>query len=294
MAVSGLTPARLIWCDWKPALRSLRRFPLKSVTRSIDYASVRIGARDVLLPSAVEDLVEETRGPLDINRSRFGQCREYSANSTLTFSAPDPQQNPEQSQALPAALPPGAPVPPEPAAPQSAQTLPTPVALPPNSNIVLGLDAHLRPENAVMGSAVNAHLLSDIRYKGKLLAPKGTPVHGVLQQYVRADDGSVYTFTLTIEFNELVLPGGVVPFQAWLKSIDTPVKGLWWLIPAEGGMMQAVRYTGPGAVADDSMVERVQGTPKPGVAVLLIRRQESFHLFPGTRMTWITSDGAPR
>jgi hypothetical protein len=269
------------------------RFPLKSVTRNIDYASVRIGARDVLLPSAVEDLVEETSGPLNTNLSRFGHCREYTTSSTLTFDEPAARQAHEQPEVSLTAAPPNAQVPPEPAAPPNAQTPPVPAALPPNTHIVLGLDAHLRPENAVMGAAVNAHLLSDIRYKGKLMAPKGTPVHGVLQQYIKADDGFVYSFTLTIEFNELALPGGAVPFRAWLKSIDTPVKGLWWLIPSEGGMMQSVHYTGPGAAADDSLVERVKGDPKPGVAVLIVRRQESFHLFPGTRMTWITSDDVP-
>jgi hypothetical protein len=79
-----------------------------------------------------------------------------------------------------------------------------------------------------------------------------------------------------------------------LKSIDTPVKGLYWLVPAEPGMMQSAHYAGPGAAADDGGVERVRLEAKPGVAVLLIRRQASFHLFPGTRMTWITLDDAPK
>jgi hypothetical protein len=157
----------------------------------------------------------------------------------------------------------------------------------------LGLDAHLRPENAVIGGPVNAHLLSDLRYNGNLLAPKGTPVRGVLRKYIKENDGFVYFFTLTIEFNELALPGGSVPFRAQLKTIDTPVKGLYWLVPAEAGMMQSAHYTGPGAAEDGGLVERVKGEPKPGVAVLIVRRQASFHLFPGTRMTWVTSGDAP-
>jgi hypothetical protein len=270
------------------------RFPLKSVTRNIDYASVRIGARNVLLPSAVEDLVEEAGGPLNTNLSRFGHCREYTTSSTLTFTEANPQPAQAQPKDALAALPPNPQTPPEPAAPLNVQPPPAPSALPPNVQIKLGLDAHLRPENAVMGAAVNAHLLSDIRYKGELMAPKGTPVHGLLRQYIKENDGFVYSFTLTIEFNELVLPGGAVPFRAWLKSIDTPVKGLYWLVPAEAGMMQSAHYTGPGAPEGDGLVERVKGDPKPGVAVLIVRRQASFHLFPGTRMTWITSDGAPK
>jgi hypothetical protein len=269
------------------------RFPLKSVTRNIDYANVRIGARDVLLPSMVEDLVEEANGPLNINRSRFGHCREYTTTSTLTFDEPAPRQVPEQPTGPAAALPPNGRTPPESAAPPKVQPPPAFAAFPPNTHIKLGLDGHLRPENAVMGAAVNAHLLADVRYDGKLLAPKGTPVHGVLQQYIKVNDGFLFSFTLTIEFNELELPGGTVPFHAWLKSFDTPVKGMRWLIPAEPGTMQSAHYAGPGAAEDDGGVERVRLTAKPGLAVLIIRRQESFHLFPGTRMTWIASDDAP-
>jgi hypothetical protein len=271
------------------------RFPLKSVTRNIDYASVRIGARDVLLPSAVEDLVEESKGPLNTNLSRFGRCREYTTSSTLTFDEPAARQAHEQSEVSLAAAPPNAQLPPEPAAPLNVQTPPALVAFPPNVQIKLGLDAHLRPENAVIGAAVNAHLLSDLRDDGKLLAPKGTPVRGVLREYVKVNDGfHEYSFTLTIEFNELVLPGGAVPFRALLKTIDTPVKGLYWLVPAEVGMMQSAHYAGLGAAEDRGLVERVKGDPKPGVAVLIVRRQESFHLFPGTRMTWITSGDVPK
>jgi hypothetical protein len=241
------------------------RFPLKSVTRSIEYDSVRIGARDVLLPGAVEDLVEEAAGPLNINRSRFGHCREYSSNSTLTFDEPAGQRVPEQPQA--------------------------PIAtLPPNVQVSLAIDAHIRPGNAVIGAVVKAHLLSDIRYKGKLLAPKGTQVHGVLQQYTKVSDGALFSFTLTIEFNELALPGGTVPFRAWLKSIDTPVNGLWWLIPSDPGWMQPVHSDDVSATGDVSPIGKVKLDANPGVAVLGVRLQESFDLIPGTRMTWITSD----
>jgi hypothetical protein len=214
------------------------RFPLKSVVRNIDYASVRIGARDVLLPSMVEDLVQEASGPLNINRSRFGHCREYSTSSTLSFNEPATQPALERPGTSLAALPRIVEIVPALGTPPSnAQNPPAPAAFPSNVQIVLGLDSHLRPDNAVIGMVVNAHLLSDVRYKGNLLAPKGTPVHGVLQQYIKLNDGFVFSFTLTIDFNELALPGESVPFRAPLKTIDTPVKGLYWLVPAEAGMM---------------------------------------------------------
>src|SRR5208283_3635777 len=126
------------------------RFPLKSVARTIDYARVRIGAREVLLPSLVEDLVEEAGGALNVNRSRFGQCREYKATSEVTFDE-------------------------RPAQPAPPQPIPSPAALPQNVQIRLTLDEHLRPAGAVIGAPVNAHVLSDVRHAGTVLAPKGTP-----------------------------------------------------------------------------------------------------------------------
>jgi hypothetical protein len=95
---------------------------------------------------------------------------------------------------------------------------------------------------------------------------------------------------LTIEFNELALPGGTVPFRAWLKSIDTPVNGLWWLIPSDPGWMQPVHSADVSATGDVSPIGKVKLDANPGVAVLGVRLQESFDLIPGTRMTWITSD----
>ena len=59
-------------------------------------------------------------------------------------------------------------------------------------------------------------------------------------------------------------------------------------------MMQLVHYTGPGAKDDEGLGVLVKLDAKPGVAVLIVRQQASFDLFPGTRMTWITSDDAPK
>ena len=80
-------------------------FSVNAAARTIDYASVRIGARDVLMPVAVEDLVETVRGARNMNRSRFGQCREYSATSSLTFDTAPPPQSPAPLKASIAELP---------------------------------------------------------------------------------------------------------------------------------------------------------------------------------------------
>jgi hypothetical protein len=245
-----------IWADAETQLL------VRLQARAIGYALVRIGARDVLLPSAVEDLVEEAGGALNINRSRFGQCREYSATSEISFD-----QRPAQ------------PVPLQPAARLAA--------LPPNVPIRLALDAHLRSAGAVIGAPVNAHVLADVRHTGSVLVPKGTPVLGVLRQLIRTNG----SFVAMIEFSELVLPGGTVPFRARLNSIDAPISGLQWLVPGEADLMRPVHY-GNGNTLDDAARRRqVKLDPVPGVAVLIVAG-ESFDLRPGTPMTWVTWDDA--
>ncbi len=236
------------------------RFPLKSAARTIDYARVRIGERDVLLPSAVEDLVEEAGGALNINRSRFGQCREYKATSEVTFDERPAQFVPAQPIALPAAL-------------------------PQNVQIRLTLDTRLRSAGAAIGAPVNAHVVSDVRHGGAVLVPKGTPVLGVLRQLEKSHDA----FLVLIEFSELVLPEGTVPFRARLQSIDAQISGLTWLVPGEAGLMRPMHYGGRNVMDDVNRRQQVKLDPVPGVAVLIFAA-ESFDLKPGTPMTWVTWD----
>jgi hypothetical protein len=238
------------------------RFPLKSVARTIDYAGVRIGVRDVLLPSAVEDLVEEAGGAVNINRSRFGQCREYKATSELTFDERPAQLVPAPPVALPAAL-------------------------PQNVQIRVALEDHLRSAGAVIGAPVNAHVTSDVHHAGTVLAPMGTPVHGVLRQLERTHDA----FVVMIEFIELALPGGTVPFRSRLQSVDTQISGLTWLVPGEADLMRPMHYGGKNVLDDANRRQQVKLDPVPGVAVLIFAT-ESFDLKPGTPMTWVTCDEA--
>jgi hypothetical protein len=236
------------------------RFPIKSVTRTIDYALMRIGARDVLLPSAVEDLVEEAGGALNINRGHFGNCREYSASSEVRFDERPAQPKPASPAALLAAL-------------------------PPNVSIRLALDGHLRSAGAVIGAPVNAHVISEVRHAGTVLVPKGTPVSGVLRQLTKTND----RFVVMIQFIELVLPGGTVPFRARLDSIDGKGPSVRWLVPGDAGLMRPVHFGSRSDMDDVARSQQVRLDPLPGVAVLFIAG-ESFDLSPGTSMTWVTWD----
>jgi hypothetical protein len=252
------------------------RFPMKSATRTIDYATLHIGARDVLLPSAVEEVVEHSGG-VNINRSRFGHCREFSSSATIIFDRADAP-------------------PPAPAAQQSpAQPAPAALnAFPAGVRISLALDGHLRSDSAVIGSAVNAHVRSDVRSGKAVLIPKGTPVRGVLREYVKVNDGTSYSFTATIEFTALALPTGAIPFGAYLKSVDVPLPGMFWLVPGGEGTMKVAWFKATNEPDAGDPPDRIRQTPKPGVAVLIFRRLPAFDLRPGTPMTWTTVQSETR
>lgn len=240
-------------------------FPIKSAARTIDYGMVRIGGREVMLATAAEDVMEYSGG-VNLNRSRFGHCREFSADSTITF----PQ----------AEVPP----PPELAAQPTASRLTT--TLPKGLWIPLALDQHLRSVDPVIGSVITARVRSDVRRGGTVLIPKGTPIRGMLRDFQKVKEGySSYLFVVTIEFNEIDLPGGTVSFDAFLKSVDEPVTGLYWLIPAEKGTMRSATF---GPRGSDDSGDRIKQQAQPGRAVLLFRSHDGFDLAPGTTMTWTT------
>ena len=282
------------------------RFPMKSAARAIDYARVRIGSGDALLPSAVEDVVE-TSGGVNINRSRFGNCREFSSTSSITFEsagAPAGKKAAESTAAAPATAASGTPASGTPAAINSAPAAPASgdasgagglKAIPKGVRIKLALDAHLRSDDTVIGSPVNAHVISDVRRGKEVLIPKGTAVRGLLREYEKANDGfHSYLFTIAIEFSELVLPTGAIPFDAYLKSVDAPAAGMCWLVPSEHDTMTFAYFQGPGIGTVKDRNQVVSRKPTPGLAVLIFRDQPAFDLYPGTPMTWTTVETETR
>jgi hypothetical protein len=63
------------------------------ISTSIEYARVRIGASDALLPRSAETVVTGISGSQKKNAIEFTGCREYRSESTIHFggSVPEPQ-----------------------------------------------------------------------------------------------------------------------------------------------------------------------------------------------------------
>lgn len=143
-----------------------------------------------------------------------------------------------------------------------------------------------------MPAAISCVRPQKIRLNCAVLAPKGTQVRGVLRQFSKSGGGLSSSFSLTVEFTDLALAGGTVPFRAYLKRIDSPMEGLFWLVPSGAGTMRMEHSTGIPTTDAEGPGSDLRFTPQPGVAVLIFMGHNSFDLVPGTRMTWITSDDA--
>jgi len=58
---------------------------LKRADNGISYARIRIGSADFVLPQASEVMMQDLKGNEDHNPTAFGQCRQFSRESVLSF-----------------------------------------------------------------------------------------------------------------------------------------------------------------------------------------------------------------
>jgi hypothetical protein len=162
----------------------------------IEYGPVRIGAADVLLPQSAEMTMLLDNGWEDRNQIAFTHCREYGADSVLSFDAPS-------------------------VAPSVAPPPPKEIEIPPGLIIVTRLDTALDSETAGRGDRVHVRVESDVKYKGAVLLPQGTIITGRIRTIDRYMSPSHY-FLIALEFYRIELPRGPVRFFAEMLRIFTP------------------------------------------------------------------------
>jgi hypothetical protein len=164
---SGLTAARgAFWID--PQTLDLLQLDIegyaipsdlavRSISDSTTYWRVLIGQRIVLLPRNSEFRLEHADGTGRRNASVFSNCREYTADSTLTFAqSPTPQLPPPTEEDS---------------------------HVPPGLQLQLVLDKTLDAKEAAVGDPVRAHVL-----KGDGGIRRGAHVYGRVNRIIDFDD----------------------------------------------------------------------------------------------------------
>ncbi len=182
---------------------------LKSVSDRMDYARIRIGDGDFLLPDSSEVALMDIHGTESRNRLRFTSCRQYSGQSVLSFGDPGPGAD---------------------AAPRPAKVE---LELPKNQRLALNLLNELDLDSAAVGDPVEAQLHHDLKVHGQMLLPKGALFHGRISRLERGEKyivlGMIFTdaesatahVDLKLAFDRVM---GV------MESVDSPGQN-WQMAP---------------------------------------------------------------
>ena len=172
---------------------------LKAVTTRMDYARVKIGESDFLLPAESEMVLTDLEDQEYRDRVRLTSCREFTGESVLTFDEP-----------------------PADSAPKAA---PLELTLPADLTMQLRLEVQIDTESTVIGDALRATLENDLKQKGQLLMPKGATVQGRVTRMEKHGDYS----ELGLEFDEIDSARALAHFAGTLDSLPGP----WFLASTE-------------------------------------------------------------
>jgi hypothetical protein len=215
----------------------------------IDYARIQLGSRDILLPQTAGLVLDERPAKRNLNVLAFSHCRQYSAESSLSFDA---GKAPSLS--------------PPPSSTGKKQQLPSGIVL------TLQLTTPIDSRTTAVGDPLTAITTSDVNH-----IPKGANVHGRVRRIERRE-GPPVQYALGVEFSELECNGRRVLFFGSLESLDPALKGLRGIVGAG-----TIEYQG----SRDSDIQIYNIPEIPGVATLLIHAT-GFDIPQGTMMTWRT------
>ena len=173
---------------------------LDKSTTVMDYARVRIGERDFLLPASSELSMTHLTGDEDRNYVRFSGCRQYTGESVLTFGEAPADATPPDAPAAPV-----------------VEVIELPVDL----EFDIALDAGIDNEKSMVGDPVTGRLRQAIKHEKRVLFEKGDIVSGRIRRLERHIDH----FLLAIDFTEIVSSRRRATMRAIID--EAPVSNLY-------------------------------------------------------------------
>ncbi|HYL76752.1 MAG TPA: hypothetical protein VEU96_21230 [Bryobacteraceae bacterium] len=220
----------------------------------VDYGRVQLGSRDVLLPQTAGLILDEKSGKRklkqNLNLLVFSHCRQYSAESSVSFD----------EKAIPS-LP--------------ARATTKDVELPAGLVLRLRLAAPIDSSTTAVGDRVNAITTTDVHHGSRIVVPSGVTAHGRVRRIERRE-GPPVQYALGLEFSELEWNGQRIRFFGDLERLEPAIKGL-----REIAGVGPVEYRS----APDSDAQIYNIPDIPGNATLLIEGA-AFRIPAGTTMTW--------
>jgi hypothetical protein len=198
------------------------------VSKELDYAQMRAGGRDVLIPRQTTTRAIDRDGGEMVSVSDYSSCREYVGESVLKFD--DPGAGPASPGDAGAA------------AEKVAGS--GPAAIPANLPFDCRITTTIDSDTAAAGDRVEGVLRTALKdTNGSVLAPAGTPLHGRLMTFARypARAGRKESYEIGIQLRSIDLHGLQVPFGAALvNGIEN--KGAWVRISLHPGVGTFIFY----------------------------------------------------
>ncbi len=142
--------------------------PLKEGHKTIEYAPVDIGGTRYVLPASMEMTLVTLNGGESRNRAVFTGCKQYTAESTLIFDEPPPDEKPKAAAVT--------------------------VTLPEGLSVSMKLMKTLDLAKSAMGDPVVFEVSKDASKGGQVWLPKGAQVELRLDQVVCRDYPSGHCF----------------------------------------------------------------------------------------------------
>ena len=176
----------------------------------VDYARVAIGGEKFLLP--VESaLLMAGKTNISRNRVRFSGCHKFAGESSLIF---DESELTDRADAT------------------AVAAEPTEVTLPLSTTLSIEIRNDLVLGKAATGDAVTGLLKSDVKAGKQILIKKGATATGRIVVLEHFPNFAI----LSVEFHELVWPGGHATFKSQLDRPGMPQAGSGRVYYSERGM----------------------------------------------------------
>jgi hypothetical protein len=239
-----------------PQLRS------EEIAILLNYGRMRIGDADIMLPQSAQLRMVESSGAESLDEFDFTHCHSYQAESSISFDTGDGGAA-------------------KPIAPQStAAAAPAEIssALPGGMTVPITLVTAVGSDSTV-GTRLDGRISSDALFKGKVVIPAGSLVHGRIRRLEHYSEAGGY-FAVGLEFTEVETPGALLRFYADLQSA-TGASDLAWTI-SDQSPVRAPQGWQPG-------IETIRLPNLPGVGSFFIRGSK-FSLPAGFKMQWKTRE----
>ena len=169
--------------------------PLSGSRSTIDYARMRIGDGEFLLPQASEITLTRPDGSEAKNRSTFSGCRQYKGESTLTFDEAPPPQAPERRTAA--------------------------VTLPASLMVELRIEKPLDMRKIAMGDLWETRVTEDVKQGKTVWLSKGAKVQLRISR-IELDSKPVEAYGVVLEPVSFQSGGSAGEFRAKLTPLMAP------------------------------------------------------------------------